>query len=109
MLKLLDRQMVRGYFKAYLVCLSSLLSLYIVVDLFTNLDDFTHHSGGLPTTAKLIGISDRKLWEMVDHGEVPHVKLGGRLVFRVATLDKWLEERERASSGGSSAIEGRIS
>src|SRR5262249_14540812 len=45
-----------GYFKAYLVCLSSLLSLYIVVDLFTNLDDFTHHSGGLRTTAQLIGI-----------------------------------------------------
>ncbi|MBI1916270.1 MAG: LptF/LptG family permease [Planctomycetes bacterium] len=56
MLKLIDRQMVRGYFKAYLVCLSSLLSLYIVVDLFTNLDDFTHHSGGLRTTAQLIGI-----------------------------------------------------
>src|SRR5215469_196940 len=56
MLKLIDRQLVRGYFKAYLVCLSSLLSLYIVVDLFTNLDDFTHHSGGVLTTARLIGI-----------------------------------------------------
>ncbi len=56
MLKLIDRQLVRGYFKAYLVCLSSLLSLYIVVDLFTNLDDFTHHSGGLPMTVKLIGL-----------------------------------------------------
>jgi lipopolysaccharide export system permease protein len=50
MLKLIDRQMVRGYFKAYCICLSSLLSLYIVVDLFTNLDDFTHHSRGLATT-----------------------------------------------------------
>jgi lipopolysaccharide export system permease protein len=47
MLKLIDRQMIRGYFKAYAVCLTSLLSLYIVVDLFTNLDDFTHHGGGL--------------------------------------------------------------
>jgi lipopolysaccharide export system permease protein len=42
-LKLIDRQMIRGYFKAYFVCLISLLSLYIVVDLFTNLDDFTKH------------------------------------------------------------------
>src|SRR3954468_1313474 len=56
MLKLIDRQLVRGYFKAYLVCLTSLLSLYIVVDLFTNLDDFTHHNGGLATTARLIGV-----------------------------------------------------
>src|SRR5581483_8572109 len=40
MLTLIDRQMVRSYFKAYIVCLTSLLSLYIVVDMFTNLDDF---------------------------------------------------------------------
>ncbi len=45
--KLIDRQMVRGYFKSYFVCLASLLSLYVVVDLFTNLDDFTHHNKGL--------------------------------------------------------------
>ena len=56
MLKLIDRQLVRGYFKSYIVCLTSLLSLYIVVDLFTNLDDFTHHSGGLVTTTRLIGM-----------------------------------------------------
>ena len=45
--KLIDRQMIRGYFKSYFVCLASLLSLYVVVDLFTNLDDFTHHNQGL--------------------------------------------------------------
>jgi lipopolysaccharide export system permease protein len=45
--KLIDRQMIRGYFKSYAVCLASLLSLYVVVDLFTNLDDFTHHNQGL--------------------------------------------------------------
>jgi lipopolysaccharide export system permease protein len=39
--------MIRGYFKSYIVCLASLLSLYVVVDLFTNLDDFTHHNKGL--------------------------------------------------------------
>ena len=27
MIKLIDRQMIRGYFKAYFVCLASLLSL----------------------------------------------------------------------------------
>ena len=54
MLKLIDRQMIRGYFKSYIVCLSSLLSLYIVVDLFTNLDDFTHHGQSLKETIKHI-------------------------------------------------------
>ena len=43
MIKLMDRQLILGFFKSYLVCLTSLLSLYVVVDLFTNLDDFTHH------------------------------------------------------------------
>ena len=47
LVKLIDRQMIRGYFKSYIVCLASLLSLYVVVDLFTNLDDFTNHNKGL--------------------------------------------------------------
>ena len=42
MIKLMDRQLILGYFKSYFVCLLSLLSLWVVVDLFTNLDDFTH-------------------------------------------------------------------
>ena len=43
MIKLMDRQMIYGYFRSYFVCLASLVSLWVVVDLFTNLDDFTHH------------------------------------------------------------------
>jgi lipopolysaccharide export system permease protein len=39
-MKLLDRLMIYAYFKSYLVCLVSLLGLWIVVDLFTNLDEF---------------------------------------------------------------------
>jgi lipopolysaccharide export system permease protein len=45
MVKQIDRLMIRGYFKSYFVCLISLLSLYIVVDLFTNLDDFILNNG----------------------------------------------------------------
>jgi lipopolysaccharide export system permease protein len=53
MLHLLDRMLIRGYLKAYAICLISLISLYIVVDLFTNMDDFTDqvndaHHGLLP-------------------------------------------------------------
>jgi lipopolysaccharide export system permease protein len=46
-MNLLDRQLIRSYIKAYLVCLVSLLSLYIVVDLFTNVDDFAGNKRGL--------------------------------------------------------------
>jgi lipopolysaccharide export system permease protein len=56
MFKQIDRLMIRGYFKSYAVCLISLLSLYIVVDLFTNLDDFVHHnSAGLGAVLARIG------------------------------------------------------
>src|ERR1700730_15648824 len=58
MTRLIDRLMVRGYIKSYLICLTSLLTLYIVVDMFTNLDDFTeHHRGnGLHPVLKHIGV-----------------------------------------------------
>jgi lipopolysaccharide export system permease protein len=52
---LLDRQLIINYFKSYLVCLVSLLGLYIVVDLFTNLDDFAHHHHGPLAMTQAIG------------------------------------------------------
>jgi lipopolysaccharide export system permease protein len=52
MLKIIDRQMIRGYFRAYFVCLTSLLSLYIVVDLFTNLDSFAKPGQALVVTVQ---------------------------------------------------------
>jgi lipopolysaccharide export system permease protein len=51
MIKLMDRELIRGFFKAYLVSLTSLLSLYIVIDLFTNLDDF---AGGHATMLQVL-------------------------------------------------------
>jgi len=56
MLKQVDRLLVLGYFKAYLVCLVSLLSLFIVVDLFTNLDDFAQRRDGLADVLQHIGL-----------------------------------------------------
>jgi lipopolysaccharide export system permease protein len=56
MLGLLDRYLTRGYIKAYLVCLVSLLSLFIVLDLFTNLDDFASKRQGFEAMMKTIGL-----------------------------------------------------
>lgn len=59
MLKFIDRQLMRSFFKAYIVCLVSMLSLYIVVDIFTKLDEFTSHHQALDhlvlTIAKYYG------------------------------------------------------
>jgi len=56
MFTILDRQLIFNYMKAYLVCLVSLLGLFIVVDLFTNLDDFTKDSKGLVAVMQHIGV-----------------------------------------------------
>lgn len=37
---LIDRLLFASFLRSFMICLISLLSLYIVVDLFTNLDDF---------------------------------------------------------------------
>ena len=42
----LDRMLFVSFVRAYLICLSSTLSLYIIVDMFTNLDDFAAKANG---------------------------------------------------------------
>ena len=37
---ILDRMLFAAFLRAYAICLVSTLSLYIIVDLFTNIDDF---------------------------------------------------------------------
>lgn len=38
---ILDRQRYWSFFKAYLICFGSLVGLYVVIDAFTNVDEFT--------------------------------------------------------------------
>jgi lipopolysaccharide export system permease protein len=44
---LLDRKLFFAYLKAYLIVLISMLSLYVILDLFTNIEDFAQHLSGL--------------------------------------------------------------
>jgi lipopolysaccharide export system permease protein len=46
-MKLIDRVLFTAFLKAYLLCLVSLLSLYVIIDLFTKLDDFADQVHGL--------------------------------------------------------------
>jgi lipopolysaccharide export system permease protein len=41
--KLLDRLVILAYVRSYINCLVSLLSLYVIIDLFTNLEKFFRH------------------------------------------------------------------
>jgi lipopolysaccharide export system permease protein len=52
----LDRAMIFNYLKAYLICLVSLLTLYVVIDLFNNIDDFVEGKAGFTTAMRRIGV-----------------------------------------------------
>jgi lipopolysaccharide export system permease protein len=45
--KILDRQRYWSFFKAYLICYTSLVGLFIVIDAFSNFDEFTKRAEGL--------------------------------------------------------------
>lgn len=47
--------------------------------------------------AKYIGISYWKLLELAKAGELPHIRVGRRLLFRRESLDRWLEQQEAGS------------
>lgn len=47
--------------------------------------------------AAFLGMSYWKLLELKKAGKVPHVPIGGRVLFRKESLERWLQEREAAS------------
>jgi excisionase family DNA binding protein len=52
-------------------------------------------SVGLKEAAKMIGIAPRTLRKYAALRQIPSVKLGNRLLFRVADLEQFLKEHER--------------
>jgi len=54
-MKILDRTLFFAYLKAYAIVLTCLLSLYIILDLFTNLEDFAQHVQGFTAIMEHIG------------------------------------------------------
>jgi lipopolysaccharide export system permease protein len=87
MLKYIDRLLVISYFKAYVICLVSLLSLYVVVDLFNNIDNFTQHHPGLQAVLIHIGTYyGRQITRIFDQLSEPIVLLAA--TFTVAWMQR---------------------
>lgn len=55
-------------------------------------------SVGMRDCARLIGLSERRVSQLVAAGEIPHVRIDRRILFRLATLDTWLTRHESGSS-----------
>lgn len=51
--------------------------------------------------AKMLGISERHLWSKTKAGEVPHFRLGRRVIYPVAGLERWLTEQATAAAKGA--------
>src|SRR4051794_34113645 len=47
MMLILDRQRYWNFFKAYVICFVSLVGLYIVIDAFSNIDEFLKRADGM--------------------------------------------------------------
>lgn len=43
--------------------------------------------------AKALGISERLLWSRTKAGEVPHRRIGKRVLYPVRLLNEWLESQ----------------
>lgn len=43
--------------------------------------------------ARALGISERLLWDWVRRGVVPHVRIGGVVVFPTDSLRDWLQQQ----------------
>ena len=49
-MKVLDRYIIKSMLLSYLICISIVLSFYIIIDLFANFDDFTEYTKILKET-----------------------------------------------------------
>jgi excisionase family DNA binding protein len=58
--------------------------------------------------SKYLGISYWLLLEMCKRKELPHIKAGSRILFRVQSLDEWLLEQEAASLSKPEPVIGKI-
>jgi len=50
-----------------------------------------------PQVARLLGISERKLWELANCGELPSIRIGRCRRYSRNSLEKWIEQQERRS------------
>jgi excisionase family DNA binding protein len=47
------------------------------------------------TAARMLGVSPRTLWKLTDIGELPHVRIGRRVLYCPQQLLAWIELRSK--------------
>ncbi len=54
-MRILDRERYWAYFKAYVICFTALVGLYVVIDAFSNFDEFTQRATGAVEIFRVMG------------------------------------------------------
>src|SRR5919202_3348856 len=54
-MRILDRQRYWAFLKAYVICFVSLVGLYVVIDAFSNLDEFAKRADGAVELVQIMG------------------------------------------------------
>jgi excisionase family DNA binding protein len=48
----------------------------------------------LPEAAALLAISPRKLWEMTNSGQIPHLRIGRAVRYSIEDLREWIKSQQ---------------
>src|SRR5690348_4478915 len=54
-MRILDRQRYLAFFKAYIICFVALVGLYVVIDAFSNFDEFSKRADGVVEIFQIMG------------------------------------------------------
>lgn len=58
----------------------------------------------VPETAKALGVCERTISTLTANQEIPHVRIGRRVLYPVADLQRWIDERKCGDWASSLAI-----
>ncbi|OAT82235.1 helix-turn-helix domain-containing protein [Desulfotomaculum copahuensis] len=61
-----------------------------------------------PEVASMLGLSEWSVYDLARRHEIPHVRIGRRVLFRRSSLMAWLESREAASVAADLKPAGKI-
>ena len=54
-MRILDRERYRAFFKSYVICFTALVGLYVVIDAFSNFDEFSKRADGVIEILQIMG------------------------------------------------------
>lgn len=55
--------------------------------------------------ARAINVCERTVWTLVNDGELPHIRVGRRVLISWSAIERWIASKESSDRGESRAID----